>query len=361
MAEAREASERAGDNETAMTALFHLCRLLVFAGDLRRAYDLCRQALTQTGDMGGAALPMVVLARVSLGRILIEWNRLDEAADHLEQAVRLTNLTGFVTGTLSSATMMLAEVQAAQGNADGANAAIADALAAADRCDPAPEAFLLKAYAARLWLAQGNLSAAADWAREAARFTQPVSLFYPPSIAIVARARVLLAQRKPDEAISMLTRLVAGTHDLLTVEALGVLALARYAQGDSVHAALALEQALTLAEPQERVRAFLDLGQPMAKLLAQFADTHPDHDFARRVLSAFPHVSDSANVEPLSERELEVLRLIVAGNSNDEIAQTLTLAVSTVKWYVNTLYSKLHVKTRAQAIARAHALRLVEH
>jgi ATP/maltotriose-dependent transcriptional regulator MalT len=67
----------------------------------------------------------------------------------------------------------------------------------------------------------------------------------------------------------------------------------------------------------------------------------------------------SAIVEPLTSRELDVLGLIVAGYSNEEIAQELTIAVSTVKWYVNALYAKLHVKTRSQAIVRARELRLL--
>jgi LuxR family maltose regulon positive regulatory protein len=147
---------------------------------------------------------------------------------------------------------------------------------------------------------------------------------------------------------------------LLNVEALGTLALARQAQGDSVHSMLTLEQALTLAEAENRVRAFLDLGYPLAKLLARFCETHPQHEYAHTLLAVFPTYSESAPpIEPLSEREVEVLRLIVAGYSNEEIANTLTLAMSTVKWYVNTLYSKLHVKTRSQAIARVHELKLL--
>ena len=153
---------------------------------------------------------------------------------------------------------------------------------------------------------------------------------------------------------------MAGPHDLLTVEVAALLAMARQAHGDGVNALLALEQALTLAEAENRVRAFLDLGAPMAKLLARFCEAHPDHGYAQKLLSAFPAPTDSpSSIEVLSERELEVLRLIAAGHSNEEIAQALTIAISTVKWYVNTLYGKLHVKTRSQAIARAHSLKLL--
>jgi LuxR family maltose regulon positive regulatory protein len=150
---------------------------------------------------------------------------------------------------------------------------------------------------------------------------------------------------------------------LLTIDALTLLAVCRQTRGDSVNAMIALGQALAVAEPENRVHAFLDLGVPMAKLLARFCEDHPDHGFARKLLAAFPTQDNprTAVELALSDRELEVLRLIAAGKSNEEIARTLTLALSTVKWYVNVLYSKLQVKTRSQAIARTHELKLLAH
>jgi len=359
MAEAQELSERAGDTQLALTALFHQCRFHVLLGDLHRGYELSQQALQRLHELGGAAMPMAAFAHVSLGRILIEWNDLDQAAQHLTQAIRLSELSGFVTGMLSSATMMLAEVRQAQGDTDGAIRTAQAAIAHAERYDPPPEVAWLTTYQARLWLIQGNTSAAIDWLRNLSGDLPP-SMFYPLTIQQITRARVLWAQRKTNEAIALLTRLTAQPPDLLTIEALAVLALARQSNGDSVNALLSLEQALTFAEAENRVRVFLDLGYPMAKLLARFCETHPDHTFARQLLAAFPVQPEAAQpIEPLSERERAILRLIVAGQSNEEIAQSLTLAVSTVKWYINTLYGKLHVKTRSQAIARTHELKLL--
>jgi LuxR family maltose regulon positive regulatory protein len=332
----------------------------VFAGDLHEAHDVSLGVLKFIHEIGAAALPMATFAHVSLGRILIEWNDADQAEMHLNEAIRLGKVSGFLTGMLSSATMMLAEVMQARGDSEGANQIASESIAYAGRYDPPPEVTALRTYQARLWLAAGNMSAVANWLRSTQETTPPVSLFYPPRIHVVTRARALLAARKIEDAIVLLTRLTTEPHDLLTVESLAVLALARAAGGDSVHALLSLEQALTLAQEEHRLRAFLDLGQPMAKLLTRFCDSHPEHDFARNLLALFPAVADdSASVEQLSDREIEVLRLIVAGHSNDEIANVLTLALSTVKWYINVLYGKLHVKTRAQAIARAHELKLL--
>lgn len=353
MANAQVISEREGDYPTALTALFHLCRMQVFRGNLKEAHALCHQALQRIDDIGGAAQPMAAFAHTALGRIGVEWDDLNAAVYHLTEAIRIADLSGFVMGTLSSATMMLAE---AQRDAGSAVHTAQTALAYSERFDPPYEAFWLKTYLARLWLAQGNVAAASDWLNEYRTQNFPVSLLYPNRIQKVTAARVLLAQRKVSEAISVLTRLAAEPQDLLTVEVLAALALARHLHGDSVLALLTLEQALTLAEAENRVRVFLDFGPALHKLLARFCETHPENRFARRLLPAEP-VSPPPSA--LTERELEILRLIAAGYSNEEIAQTLTLAVSTVKWYINALYSKLQVKSRGQAIARAHELHLL--
>jgi LuxR family transcriptional regulator, maltose regulon positive regulatory protein len=231
-------------------------------------------------------------------------------------------------------------------------------LVLAQRYDPPIETLWLKNYQARLFLLQGERLT--DALKIPLDMQQYVSLFYPASIHIVTQARALLAQRRSDEAIRLLTALLAKPRDLLTVEAFGLLALARQAQGDSVHALLALEQALVLAETERRVRAILDLSMSAIKLLTQFLEEHPNHHFAHGLLQLFPQTMGSQTPAALSEREIEILRLIAAGSSNEEIAAALVLALSTVKWYINSLYAKLHVKTRAQAIARAHALRLLD-
>jgi LuxR family maltose regulon positive regulatory protein len=361
LAEVQVAAEQMGNATLAHTALFHQCRFEVFQGNLRAAHALSQQALEVAHDKSGASLPMVILAHASLSRVYIEWNKLDRAEQQLQQMLRLSELSGFVTGTLSSGTIMLAEVKQARGEGEAALQTAKQALAYAERYDPAAEVHWLAAYQARLWLAQGNVAPAADWLRASRQRHLPASLFYLGHIEPLTQARILLAQRKPADAITILTRLMTGPQDLLTVETLAVLALARQAHGDSVNAWLALEQALTLAEAENRLRVVLDLGAPMAQLLAHFLETQPGHSYAARLLAVYPSPPDKAPlIEPLREREIEVLRLIVAGYSNDEIAHTLVLTVSTVKWYINTIYAKLQVKTRSQAIARAHDLHLLD-
>lgn len=358
MALAQAAAERAGDETQALIALFHRCRLDVLLGALTQAEAEARGALRRLTTFGTTALPTACLAHVTLGRVAIERDDLLVAEAHLLQALQLAEQTGVRTGFLSSATLMLAETQQAAGEAAAAASRAERAVTLAQQFDPPAEVEWLRVYQARIWLLQGNVTPAAQWLRAAEHVVLPPSKFYPRNIDTVTRARVHLALRQVDEAIALLMRVTADPPNLLTVEAYAALAIARQAQGDHVSAGLALGQALALAEPEARLRPFLDLGAPLHKLLAKLVETQPHQAFARTVLDHFPRLDEQSDIDPLSEREREVLRLIAAGYTNDEIAQALTLAISTVKWYVNVIYGKLHVSNRVQAIVRAQALGL---
>jgi len=157
-------------------------------------------------------------------------------------------------------------------------------------------------------------------------------------------------------------------------EILALQALALQARGDTTQAQRVLEHALTSAEPEGYIRTFVDEGAPMAALLhaAQARGIVPD--YTTKLLAAFP-IPDKVTgylaspsalqplspslVEPLSERELEVLRLVAAGLSNQAIAQRLVVALSTVKKHLNNINTKLDTQSRTQALARARELNLV--
>jgi LuxR family maltose regulon positive regulatory protein len=146
---------------------------------------------------------------------------------------------------------------------------------------------------------------------------------------------------------------------------LTVKAVVYHAQGDPERAFATLEQALELAEPEGYVRVFVDEGAPMARLLHRMLTRSSASAYVRRLLEA---LGESVKIEPrtaskliddLSQRELEVLRLIVEGATNQEIARELVLTVNTVKRHISNIFGKLHVSNRAQAIARARELNLL--
>jgi len=195
--------------------------------------------------------------------------------------------------------------------------------------------------------------------------------------------RVLITQRRLDEAVKWLAKLLhlseAQGRTGSVIELLMLQAEALHASGEMKQAMERLSRALSLAEPEGYIRLFVDEGAPMAQLLVQMRIRKPDDQsgsmhYREHLLALLGRahdedVSHSAVAvpgsgmdplgEPLSERELEVLRLIVAGCSNREIADRLVIAVSTVKWYVNAIYGKLQVESRTKAIARARELNIV--
>jgi LuxR family transcriptional regulator, maltose regulon positive regulatory protein len=260
-------------------------------------------------------------------------------------------------------------------------ARVAPGLGVASTLNPVP------AQRARLLLAQGDLAAAADWTRQRG-LTPDDEPSYPREPEQLVLARVLLAQDRLDHALGLLERLEAlavkqqRTGSLIEIQALQALALA--ARGEEAAAVAALAEALRLAHPQGHVRVFADEGPPMGALLGRLLAAQREDRTAADVPLRFlgrlaralepaaagagPPATSTARspaaavpglVEPLSGRELEVLRLLAAGRPNQEIAEELVVALSTVKKHVTHILDKLGATNRTQATARARELGLL--
>jgi LuxR family maltose regulon positive regulatory protein len=225
------------------------------------------------------------------------------------------------------------------------------------------------------------VAAAAQWAAQAQLDPHDAPTFQrePEQITL---ARLLLAQGKWEEALSLLGRLgraAEAARRLSTfIETLLLQALAFETQNDSAQASSALERSLALTEPGGYVRIFLDEAAPVASLLRRMEQRSIAPQYVETLLAAFdasetgnqvdsvPAVRTRASsariqglIEPLSERELEVLQLIVAGKSNREIARELIVTLGTVKKHINNIFGKLAVHSRTQAVARARERDLI--
>ena len=360
-----------------------LARLYVLQGRLRQAaaaYEQVRQALP-----GPEALQTSFgsfFYHFALGDLLCEWNDLEAAERHLLQGMALINepltLEPFVALLGYTA---LARLQQARGNMREALATL-DALAhLAQQRGFAPHLVTQgAAMRAQLKLAQGDLAAAIRWADTNGLSVDGENLSYPREGEYLALARVRIAQGRDDpaapflqDALHLLERLLreaeAKARMGSVLEILIVRALALEAQGKRRSALSTLERALLLAEPEGYIRLFVDERMPMLALLrlAQARGMVPGYVIT--LLAAFGeqtranpalHTARSSSlVEPFTEREREVLRLLLEGASNREIARHLVISVNTVKKHVYNLCGKLGVQSRAQAIVRARTLNLL--
>jgi LuxR family maltose regulon positive regulatory protein len=186
----------------------------------------------------------------------------------------------------------------------------------------------------------------------------------------IALARILVAQGRLDEALDLLARLlkVAKAAGAMgdVIEILVLQALACQAQGEIDQALTALERALSLAEPEGYVRVFIGEGAPMGELLRQSAARGVAVDYVHKLLAALEaegheiqRLAKIQLIEPLSERELEVLRLLATSLSTAEIAEGLFIAVSTLRTHAKSIYGKLDAHSRREAVARAQELGLL--
>jgi LuxR family maltose regulon positive regulatory protein len=268
--------------------------------------------------------------------------------------------------------LFLAMVLQAQNEFPGANRALAEA-SQVMRQHPLelPSEPWLGATRARLWLAQGKLEDARHWA-ETRGLSADGKLDLRNEVEYLTLVHILLADHKVDDAARLLSRLQRAMEstgrqgNLITVLVLWAIVLDM--QADSRSALAMLEHAVRLARPEGYMRVFLDEGKPIARLLKIATTQWQDRDllaYTRKLLAAFADVAvppaEAQAPEPaiLTERELEVLRLIAAGCSNQEIADELVIAIGTAKRHTANIFDKLDVRNRTEAVARARQLDLL--
>jgi LuxR family maltose regulon positive regulatory protein len=343
-------------------------------GRLHQAEAIYQEAL-QTAIR--AKSPVAGQAYACLARIYREWNDLAAARALADMMVESGALWGAVD-TLACGRLFLATVLQAQGDRSGTDQAQASANEVFRQHPHEVHSLAwFGATQAKLWLAQGKLDEARRWA-ETRGLSEGGELGPGNEVEYLALVRILLAERCADQALRLLSRLqstmeATGRHGDL-VEVLVLWAIALDMRADA-HAALdALAQAVSLARGQGHVRVFLDEGKPIETLLKTALARWTDRElgaYAGKLLAAF-HQGHAERppaplktppggmlIQPLSERELQVLRLVAAGDSNQEIADRLVISVRTVKKHVENIHGKLGVQNRTQAAVRARELELV--
>jgi LuxR family maltose regulon positive regulatory protein len=411
--------QQIGVTLAAMGALSDLAIFLLQQGKLREARLTLEDALRWAATQDLLQVPATAQLQMVLGQIYYEQNELTAAAEQVQRSMYLAKYMLPLTATLAH--LGHAQVQWAQGNRDITAVALQEAAqVVAQRMIVPPESTLLVTRRVRLWLLQEDWPAVEAWIVQSGLQVGD-EVVYGNEQALIALARIWVTRGRVtnraadlEQATALLTRL-AGTLRIAEraghlLEVLILQAVALSAQARWQAALSPLTAALHLAAPEGYRRLWLDEGPVMQRLLSKWqqqaasAPNLPEnhqhaltayvnslqHDFATQtpagviaqspadatVLSPAvpvtivpppqpPFTTDRARpgsnkvAEPLSQREIEVLHLMATGLDNSEIADALTIAVSTVKTHVNRIFAKLTVRSRTQAVARAREQRLI--
>ncbi|MBE3038286.1 MAG: LuxR family transcriptional regulator [Chloroflexi bacterium] len=363
--EAIAISEASGNIRMAIVATISLGGIQEFENHLYQAAETFRSGLQLAGDH---PQPFENEAHLGLARIFYQWNDLEAAEQHGQQALQLARQYDRVIDRYIISEVFLARLKVARGDVAGAAAMLAETEQSVRQNNFVHRIAEVAAAQVLVLLRQGDLAAAAHLAET---HELPIS-----------RARVLLAQGDPSAALALLSPLrrqmeAKGWQD----ERLKVIilqAVAHHVHGEKDKAVQLLSDALALAEPNGFIRIFVDEGEPMRMTISDFRlaiEKQPrgqDHKllgYVDKLLAAFAQPAampqskienpKSKMVEALSQRELEVLQLVAQGLSNREIGERLFLALDTVKGHNRSIYGKLQVQRRTEAIARARELGLL--
>jgi LuxR family transcriptional regulator, maltose regulon positive regulatory protein len=372
----------AGARGLAAAVCSYLAQIQMSQGRLDAVLATCQLALEITEPPGQSPLPASGGAYVAMAEVHYQRGDLDAALQHVTEGIgrlRPVNYAGPLAGGLAT----LAWIRQATGDAPGAMDAIHEAERIAPSADVAALANPVPAHRARLLVVQGDTDAAARWTQQRG-LDAGDRPGYSHEREYLVLARILLAQDRlrPAHALLdwLLTQASAEGRVGSVIEIRALQALAHEASGDGVAAVAALAEALSLACPQGQVRVFADEGPPMASLLGRLVAAHrakqaPARDiplgYLARVVRAFDgkqHQRDSRNgstrdvpglIDPLTQRELQVLAMLAAGTPNRAIAGELFVTLDTVKKHVSHVLGKLGAANRTEAVARARDLGLI--
>jgi LuxR family maltose regulon positive regulatory protein len=389
---AKEATALAQAAGNTSSTIIYMCRMaysLLLHGKLHEVEQLVGQVARMGTTPSGLPHAMMCWAYIFHADALRQWNRLDEALDLALQGVRLSEQTETIVALYLGYTVLM-RIYLARGEMDEARFAFQHAEEALKKTySPYRRDAYLIVHWVQYWLASGELERAMNWVQEIAQHSSAHSSTMHEHSTFaheredVARARILLIQQLPSEAISLLEphQINAEKQERWchVIEMKVLQALAHSMCNEDQKALTVLFQAVHLAEPEGYIRTFVDEGTAMATLLsrlrvqerrkgptpyldtllAAFSPWNATHEPPRQSDQSKGRNTEQPLVGPLSERELEVLHLLANGDSNQEIAEVLVIALDTVKRHVTHIFEKLGVHNRVQAVARARTLGLL--
>ena len=389
---------QAGKNPMAeMMSIVGLAGMLQERGQLHQAFEIASQAVERV-ERSGVLHPISAVVYAALGDVYYQWHQLEDARRHLQRALHLSTLGGASTVTIFCHVLLARQFQI-EGDLEAATNEIQTAVDLVPMEAPEYTRQEVVAQQVSIYLAR-NRFAAAEMALQGYSFSFGKQFSFPGlhgqnnpySLGRLYNSalRVLLFRAQADNNQAILKSGIGLAHQLIprafeaqqllvALDALLLRAQMYAALGDHQASRADFVNSLKLAEPEGFISIFVEHGQPVAEALEdlvkrnQLGNAKPDH--AKRVLDACsgshpPHNEGPASVsstrsgpmaliDPLTDRELDVLRLMAGGLKYKEIASKLFISLNTVRFHVKTIYGKLSVNNRTQAIERARQLQIL--
>ena len=346
-----------------------ICDILLEQGKLRQAERLLLETFPMTVRVDGQRLPISARVYSGLSIVYYEWNQLEKAEHFSQLCLEVSQQWGNIEQQ-ANGIIMSAKLERANGNLEKAQVL----MRTVDQINRDNRLYLwnsirIEAALDRFWLSLGSLERVSQRINTSG-ITPADEITYLHGTKYLTLLLWLLACEDYESALGLAERMLQKAQNdhliLLVVELLVLEALAYQGKKETAAAVTTLGRAVALAQPEGYKRVFLDEGELVIKMLHVVKSNQDTTGYARELLEAFSPVSATAPVpvqlliEPLSGREIEVLKLIEAGLSNQEIASRLFISITTVKKHISNIYAKLDVKTRTQAISRGKELGFFE-
>ena len=364
--EAKRIGQAAGDIHLVIVLNSNLANILVEQGHLHQADRIYSETLQLATRPDGQKSVIAGRIYAELSQVSYEWNRLETATQQVHKSIALCRQWGNMD-QLTIGYMMLARLEHVRGHPEKAQEAMRLAEQLANEHHLLPRYSTWVNYAlAHLWIAQGNLEKVSLIVKQSG-LTVNDEIPYLREPEYLVLLRVLLVQGDYDAALALSQRILQKAEATARIgriiEVLALQAIIFQGRKDVDQALATLGRALSLGQPEGYVRTFLDEGEPLARLLHLARSRWIETEYATELLSAIGGkveqlLPTQILVEPLSRRELEVLQLIEAGCSNQEIADKLVISIATVKRHISNIYAKLGAQSRTQAVSIGRGLKL---
>lgn len=373
--EAVKACKAAGNVYWLLAAGNALALTMRWKGMLEQVIDLSQRHMEIASEIGISATGAVGMSLAISGEAMAELNDLEGGSQRVKKGIELGE-RGKDLVAIGWGYLCLTRILYSSGDIAGVENIIWKVKTLAQEFDVPPWiSYRMTTWQVRIWLAQGKLEDAVQWAHNRG-LSPDGDLTYQNEREYITLARILLAQEQLGEANKLLQRLVETTegreHTARTIEVLLLQTISMYKGGKIDQAMTAFEKAISLAEPCGFIQIFVDEGPLIAQLLYKAMALGVNQDYISRLLAAFPgHELDHTGtlhqemfsaemIEPLTDREIEVLSFIAEGLTNQEIASRLFISLNTVKVHARNIFQKLGTSNRTEAAVKAKALGILK-